>query len=64
VRPDRHELDRLVTQVRRLALGPQTRTVLGDEARRWYLENATVERMASCYRDVLTMVNPGVARTA
>jgi len=64
VRPDRHELDRLVTQVRRLALGPETRTVLGDEARRWYLENATVERMASCYRDVLTMVNPGVARTA
>jgi glycosyltransferase involved in cell wall biosynthesis len=64
VRPDDHELDRIVTELRHLALDPGRRAALGGEARLWYLENATPDRMASHYRDVLTRVGPGLARTA
>jgi glycosyltransferase involved in cell wall biosynthesis len=64
VRPDDHELERVVTELRHLALDPGKRAVLGGEARLWYLRNATPDRMASHYRDVLTRVGPGLARTA
>ena len=56
VRADDDELERLVDELRVLARDAEVRAAAGTEARAWYLENATLDRMSRNYRDVCHQV--------